>query len=105
MNKKIAAVFIISWSWMSLFCLVAADDPRIFGFPVSEGLGVFVSGSGKGLSFSHPGQNFPGTTSWLIAYPELGQGAVIMANGARGDMLTLEIIAALAAAYGWPSMQ
>jgi CubicO group peptidase (beta-lactamase class C family) len=80
-------------------------DPRIFGFPVSEGLGVFVSGSGTGLSFSHPGQNFPGTTSWLIAYPELGQGAVIMTNGARGDMLTLEIIAALAAAYGWPSMQ
>jgi CubicO group peptidase (beta-lactamase class C family) len=80
-------------------------DPRLFGFPVAEGLGVFVAGSGRGLSFSHPGQNYPGATSWLLAYPELGQGAVIMTNGAKGDMLTLEIIAALAEAYGWPAME
>jgi len=79
-------------------------DPRLFGFPVAEGLGVFVAGSGKGLSFSHPGQNYPGATSWLLAYPELGQGAVIMTNGAKGDLLTLEIIAALSAVYGWPEM-
>jgi CubicO group peptidase (beta-lactamase class C family) len=77
-------------------------DPRMFGFPVAEGLGVFVTGSGKGLSFSHPGQNYPGTTSWLLAYPELAQGVIIMTNGARGDLLTLEIIAALSAVYGWP---
>ncbi len=77
-------------------------DPRLFGFPVAEGLGVFVMGSGRGLSFSHPGQNYPGTTSWLLAYPELGQGAVIMTNGAKGDLLTLEIIAALSSVYGWP---
>ena len=80
-------------------------DPSLFGFPVAEGLGVFVAGRGKGLSFSHPGQNYPGTTSWLLAYPELGQGAIIMTNGVKGDMLTLEIIAALAAAYGWPQAQ
>jgi CubicO group peptidase (beta-lactamase class C family) len=80
-------------------------DPRLFGFPVAEGLGVFVAGSGRGLSFSHPGQNYPGATSWLIAYPELGQGAVIMTNGAKGDLLTLEIISGLAAAYGWPEMK
>jgi len=80
-------------------------DPRLFGFPVAEGLGVFVMGSGRGISFSHPGQNFPGSTSWLLAYPELGQGAVIMNNGARGDLLTFEIIAALAAVYGWPDMK
>jgi hypothetical protein len=80
-------------------------DPRMFGFPVAEGLGVFVTGRGKGLSFSHPGQNYPGATSWLLAYPELGQGVVIMTNGAKGDMLTLEIIPALAAVYGWPEMK
>lgn len=77
-------------------------DPRLFGFPMAEGLGVFVTGSGRGLCFSHPGQNYPGATSWLLAYPELGQGAVIMTNGAKGDMLTLEIISALSAVYGWP---
>ena len=80
-------------------------DPAIFGFPVAEGLGVFVAGSGQGLSFSHPGQNYPGTTSWLLAYPELGQGAVIMANGLNGELLTLEIIAALSRVYGWPQMK
>jgi CubicO group peptidase (beta-lactamase class C family) len=77
-------------------------DPRLFGYPVAEGLGVFINGSGRGLCFSHPGQNYPGATSWLLAYPELGQGAVIMTNGAKGDMLTLEIISALSAVYGWP---
>jgi CubicO group peptidase (beta-lactamase class C family) len=80
-------------------------DPRIFGFPVAEGLGVFINGSGKGLAFSHPGQNYPGATSWLLAYPELGQGVIIMTNGAKGDLLTLEIIAALSSVYGWPAMQ
>jgi len=80
-------------------------DPRIFGFPVAEGLGVFVAGEGRGLSFSHPGSNYPGATSWLLAYPELGQGVVIMTNGAKGDLLTLEIIPALAKAYGWPEMK
>jgi CubicO group peptidase (beta-lactamase class C family) len=80
-------------------------DPRLFGFPMAEGLGVFVTGSGKGLSFSHPGQNYPGATSWLIAFPELGQGAVIMTNGAKGDLLTLEIISGLASVYGWPQMK
>jgi len=80
-------------------------DPRIFGFPVAEGLGVFITGKDRGLSFSHPGQNYPGATSWLLGYPELGQGAIIMTNGARGDLLTLEIISALAAVYGWPEMK
>jgi CubicO group peptidase (beta-lactamase class C family) len=80
-------------------------DPRLFGFPVAEGLGVFVSGSGRGLSFSHPGQNFPGATSWLVAFPELAQGVIVMTNGARGDLLTLEIIASLAKVYGWPQVQ
>ncbi|MCX6555454.1 MAG: serine hydrolase [Candidatus Aminicenantes bacterium] len=80
-------------------------DPHLFGFPVAEGLGVFVMGSGKGLSFSHPGQNYPGATSWLLAYPELSQGAVIMTNGVNGEQLTLEIIAALSSIYGWPQMK
>jgi CubicO group peptidase (beta-lactamase class C family) len=77
-------------------------DPQIFGIPAADGLGVFLTGSGNGFCFSHPGYNSPGSSSWLLAYPELGQGAVIMTNGAKGELLTLEIIAALAAVYGWP---
>lgn len=77
-------------------------DPNLFGSPAAEGLGVFLTGSGDGFCFSHPGFNSPGSTSWLLAYPELGQGAIIMTNGAKGELLTLEIISALSAVYGWP---
>ena len=79
-------------------------DPRLFGFPVAEGLGVFVSSSGANLSFSHPGNNYPGATCWLLAFPGRLQGAVIMTNGAGGELLTLELIASLSAAYSWPPM-
>ncbi len=77
-------------------------DPQIFGIPAADGLGVFLTGSGSGFCFSHPGYNSPGSSSWLLAYPELGQGAVIMTNGAKGELLTLEILSALTAVYGWP---
>ena len=77
-------------------------DPRILGFPMGQGLGAFVRGEGKAFSFLHPGDNDPGASSWLIAYPELGQGVVIMTNGAMGNMLAMEIMTALSAEYGWP---
>ncbi len=77
-------------------------DPKIFGFPVGQGLGVMLMGKGKDFSFAHPGSNYPGTTCWLVGYPELGKGAVIMANGANGDMLSLEILPAISNGYGWP---
>jgi CubicO group peptidase (beta-lactamase class C family) len=50
-------------------------DPRMFGFPLGEGLGVLLQGTGKDFSFLHPGSNDPGATSWLVGYPELGKGA------------------------------
>jgi CubicO group peptidase (beta-lactamase class C family) len=77
-------------------------DPRLFGVPASEGLGVFLLGKGEGLSFAHPGSNYPGATSWLIGYPEKGQGVIIMTNGVQGELLALELMKALARLYGWP---
>jgi CubicO group peptidase (beta-lactamase class C family) len=74
-------------------------DPRILGFPMGQGLGAFVRGEGNTFSFLHPGDNYPGASSWLVAYPELGQGVVIMTNGAMGNMLAMEIMAALSAEY------
>jgi CubicO group peptidase (beta-lactamase class C family) len=78
-------------------------DPRILGFPMGQGLGAFVRGEGNAFSFLHPGDNDPGASSWLVAYPELGQGVVIMTNGAMGNMLAMEIMAAIAVEYGWPT--
>jgi CubicO group peptidase (beta-lactamase class C family) len=77
-------------------------DPKIFGVPASEGLGVFLQGKGREFSFAHPGSNYPGSTSFLIGYPELGKGAIIMTNGVMGEVLALEILPALTKVYGWP---
>jgi len=70
-------------------------DPRIFGLPISEGLGVMLMGDGKDLLFAHPGSNLPGLNCWLIGWPERGTAAVVMTNGAKGEVLAMEIIAAI----------
>jgi hypothetical protein len=38
----------------------------------------------------------------MVAYPELGSGAVVMTNGENGAGLVMEILRAVAAEYGWP---
>ncbi len=77
-------------------------DPALLGLPISEGLGVLLRGEGRSLAFLHPGDNLPGSSCWLVGYPETGQGAVIMTNGARGNMLAMEILPAIGKEYGWP---
>jgi hypothetical protein len=77
-------------------------DPALLGRPLGQGLGAFVGGEGRGSFFLHPGDNEPGATSWLVAYPEPAQGVVIMTNGRLGNLLAMEIVTALAAEYGWP---
>jgi CubicO group peptidase (beta-lactamase class C family) len=77
-------------------------DPRMFGFSIAEGLGVMLLGSEPDVSFLHPGSNLPGTNCWLEGCPGSGQGAVIMTNGAGGELLAIEIRAAIAHEYGWP---
>lgn len=69
-------------------------DPRMFGIPISEGLGVLLIGEGKDLLFTHPGSNLPGLNCWLIGWPERGNSIVIMTNGAQGELLAMEMISA-----------
>ncbi len=78
-------------------------DPEILGFPMGEGLGVLLRGSGQDLSFLHPGDNFPGASCWLVGYPALGKGAVIMTNGAKGNLLAMELLASIGKEYHWPA--
>lgn len=80
-------------------------DPRLFGLPMSDALGVFVKGEGPALTILHPGNNFPGSVCWLIGYPERRQGAIVMLNGNNGEALAFEILAALGRIYGWPPLQ
>jgi CubicO group peptidase (beta-lactamase class C family) len=79
-------------------------DPRLFGTPMSEGMGIFVKGEGASLIVAHPGNNYPGSICWLIGFPERDQGAIVMLNGEGGEMLALEILAALGRVYGWPPL-
>jgi hypothetical protein len=67
------------------------------------GLSLMVSGSPPNRRFSHPGVN-DGFVNLMIAF-ENGEGAVIMTNGARGGLLTNEIMRSIAIEYRWPNGQ
>jgi CubicO group peptidase (beta-lactamase class C family) len=76
-------------------------DPAILGVPLRQGLGAFLYLEGNNLLFLHPGGNEPGANCWPIAAPELGNAAVIMNNGAKGDLLGMEILTAIMREYHW----
>jgi len=78
-------------------------DPAIFGVPLKEGLGVFIFNGEKTFSFGHPGDNYPGSTCWLMGAPSAGKGIVIMTNGANGLPVAMEIFNAVKKEYGWPA--
>lgn len=80
-------------------------DPNMFGVAIAEGLGVFLHGESQNISFLHPGGNYPGANCWLIGFPESGKGAVIMTNGSMGEVLAIEILAAIKNEYDWPTDQ
>lgn len=65
------------------------------------GLGLFFADSGRGLTFYHGGEN-EGFLNYFVMFPEIGQGAVIMTNGANGAALLVEIAHAIGAEYDWP---
>jgi len=79
--------------------LISRKSARIM---VDEGVGVFNNGNGPSVSFYHPGQGLPGTTSWIIGYPQTGQGAVVLTNGEKGLEVTQEIISLIKTRYNWP---
>ncbi len=74
-------------------------DPRMFGLPLAEGLGVMLMGEGADRAFAHPGSNLPGLNCWLVGWPERGTAVVVMTNGAQGEVLAMEIIAAFHREY------
>jgi CubicO group peptidase (beta-lactamase class C family) len=66
------------------------------------GLGLEVGGEAAQKYFAHDGVNF-GFVSLMVAY-ETGDGAVIMTNGSR-EQLVREILRGLAAEYDWPDFR
>jgi hypothetical protein len=74
--------------------------------PVLSNYGLGLSlGETEGVKFfSHGGSN-EGFKCTLFAYRGSGRGAVVMTNGDRGDALAREVLASIAAEYGWPDFK
>jgi CubicO group peptidase (beta-lactamase class C family) len=87
----------------SLFEKQIDVPPEVLGLPLEEGLGILLSGAGAGKTFLHPGDNQPGASCWLSGVVASGQGAIIMTNGVRGNLLAMEVLAAITNEYAWPS--
>lgn len=67
------------------------------------GLGVRISGTGEVFAFEKRGQN-PGYQSYLLIFPQTGQGIVAMSNSDNGSTLISALIRRAAEAYGWPAV-
>lgn len=65
------------------------------------GLGLSLESEGETLRFGHGGSN-EGFRCRMIAYADLGMGAVVMTNGSQGSALAEEILNGIARVYGWP---
>jgi len=67
----------------------------------TRGLGPVVQDDGGDrFYFWHPGSN-DGYKAILVAYPDRGQGCVIMTNGDKGDALYSEILHSISIEYYW----
>ena len=66
-----------------------------------QALGFFLMKNEKNTFFLLPGSNAPGANCMLLGSPLTGQGAVIMTNGAMGELLNLRLTYTLAKAYDW----
>ncbi|TLG78495.1 serine hydrolase domain-containing protein [Methylocystis sp. B8] len=67
------------------------------------GLGGAVAGSGKRFVLMKRGQNV-GYQSYMLVFPETGQGIVVMTNSDNGTTLATAVIYRAAAAYRWPAL-
>ena len=66
-----------------------------------QGLGPGLGDDGGDLFyFMHDGAN-DGYKTVLVAYPQRGQGVVILTNGDSGDALWREILKSISVEYGW----
>jgi CubicO group peptidase (beta-lactamase class C family) len=67
----------------------------------NEGLGIYLEGDGPALRAGHRG-GMIGFVAQLVFYPNVGKGAVLMANSEGGRWLNKELIAAIADEFEWP---
>lgn len=66
-----------------------------------QALSFFLMKNAKNIFFLLPGSNAPGANCMLLGSVLTGQGAVIMTNGAMGELLNLRLTYTLSKAYNW----
>jgi CubicO group peptidase (beta-lactamase class C family) len=71
--------------------------------PGPYGLGAAVNGGGEELVLMKRGQNV-GYQSYLILFPRLGKGLVVMTGSDNGTILANALVHRAAQAYGWPPL-
>jgi CubicO group peptidase (beta-lactamase class C family) len=71
--------------------------------PGPYGLGAAVNGEGDALALMKRGQNI-GYQSFLILFPLLGKGLVVMTGSDNGTTLANALVHRAAGAYGWPPL-
>lgn len=76
---------------------------EICGEPLadSSGLGFELKTSSQRLVVFHTRGTW-GSCNFIWFYPQLGKGAVVMANSASSSILRFEILLSIAMVYGWP---
>jgi CubicO group peptidase (beta-lactamase class C family) len=67
------------------------------------GLGAAVAGNGKSRVLMKRGQNI-GYQSYMLLFPETGQGIVVLTASDNGTTLATALIRRAAAAYQWPQL-
>ena len=67
------------------------------------GLGGAVAGSGSDLVLMKRGQNV-GYQSYMLIFPETGQGMVVMSGSDNGTTLATALIRSAAVVYRWPPL-
>ena len=67
------------------------------------GLGGAVSGSGRNLVLMKRGQNI-GYQSYMLVFPNAGQGIVVMTNSDNGTTLATALVRRAAQIYQWPML-
>jgi CubicO group peptidase (beta-lactamase class C family) len=68
------------------------------------GVGLTVDKRGEGWYFSHGGSNW-GFQCMVIAHVRKGYGVAVMTNADSGGQVIAEIVARVASAYGWDSLE
>ena len=67
------------------------------------GLGAAVAGNGESRVLMKRGQNI-GYQSYMLLFPETGQGIVVLTGSDNGTSLATALIRRAAAAYRWPQL-